>query len=112
MEELDFSFGEIVFDEIFDKSETEKETFVCVETLKPPRKYNLVSPLVMISDYWDKFEENDPRVQAMFKHSENVNLCFSHLSRNDYELLCRNIRTKGSNFPIFKSNKNRYSQNF
>ena len=100
--DIDFVVEEIVNNKDFQKCNTEIETFDNIEELKFPQEYENNS--IIILDYFNQKEMNDPRVQAMFKRSRHNNLSISIISQDYCELGKKTIRCNGNIFHIFKPN--------
>ena len=64
-EDIDIVIDEIVNNKDFEKSNTEIETYEPTEEPKFPQEYE--DGGIIILDYLNEKEMNDPRVQAMFK---------------------------------------------
>ena len=71
-EDIDVVIEEIVNNKDFQKSDIEIETFESIEDLKFPQEYE--NKIIIILDYLNQKEMDDPRVQAMFKRSRHNNL--------------------------------------
>ena len=70
-EVIDIVIDEIVNNKDFEKSNTEIETYESIEELKYPQEFD--DGGVIIQDYLNEKEMNDPRVQAMFERSRHNN---------------------------------------
>ena len=97
----------LVIDELnnkkdFEKSDTEKETYESIEKLKFPKEYE-DGGIIILDDSNEK-EMNDPRVQAMFKRSRQINLSIFIIRQDYYELPKRTIRANGNIYHILKPN--------
>ena len=101
-EDIDLVIDEIVINKDFEKSDTEIETNESIEGLKFPQEYD--DGGIIILDYLNEKEMNDPRVQAMFKRSRHNKFSILVISQDYYELPKKTIRTNGSIYHIFKSN--------
>ena len=100
---------EKVKDKIFQKSDTEMETFYSIEESKYPQE-NEIDGIIKLDDLNGR-EMYDPRVKAMFKRSRQNILSIFIISQDYYELPKRTIRANGINFHIFKPNNFRDVQN-
>ena len=101
-EDIDVVIEEIVNIKHFEKSDTEIETYECIEELKFPQEYD--DGGVIILDDLNEKKMSDPRVQAMFKRSRHNNLSIFIISQDYYELPKRTIRANGNIYHIFKPN--------
>ena len=81
---IDIVIEEIGNNKVFEKSDTEIETYESIEELKFPQEYDDGSTIIL-NDLNEK-EMNDPRVQAMFKRSRHNNLSIFLISQDYYEL--------------------------
>ena len=100
-EDIDIVIEEIANNEDFEKSDTEIETYESIEELKIPQQYD---GGIIILDYLNEKEMNDPRVQAMFKRSRHRKLSIFIISQVYYELAKKTIRANGNIYHIFKTN--------
>ena len=94
----------------FELSDTEIGTFGSIEELKYPQEYDDGGNIIIL-DVLNEKEENDARVQAMFKRSRRNNLSMFINSQGYYELPKRTIRASGNIYHIFKRNNFRDVQN-
>ena len=108
IDDLDGVIEAIVIDEEFQSSEIEIQTYDSIEELKFPNEYG---GGIIILDYLNQKEMEDPRVQAMFKRSRHNNLSIFIISQDYFELPKRTIRTNGNIYHIFKPNNFRDVQN-
>ena len=104
-EDIDLVIEEVINNKIFQKSDTEIETFDNIEELRYPQQYENNS--IIILDDLNQKEMDDPRVQAMFKRSRDNNLSIFIISQGYYELSKQTIRCNGNIFHIFKPNNSR-----
>ena len=82
--------NDIVVEEIVnnkEKTDTETETYESIEELKFPQEHD--DGAIIILDYLNEKEMNDPRVQAMFKRFRHIILSTFIISQDHYELLKR-----------------------
>ena len=107
-EDIDIVIEEMVNNKDFQKSDTEIETYESIE-LKFPQEYE--NNRILILDYLNQKEMDDPRVQAIFKRSRHNNLSFFIISQDYYELSKKTIRCNGNIFHVFKPNNFRDVQN-
>ena len=82
-EDIDIVIEEIVNNKDFQKSDTEIETYECIEELKFPQEYDNSN---IILDDLNQKEMDDPRVQAIFKRSRNNILSVFIKSQDYYQL--------------------------
>ena len=101
-EDIDIVIDEIVNNEVFQKSDTEIETYESIKEIKFSQEYQDGS--IIISDDLNEKEMNDPRVQAMFKRTRHNILSLFILCQDYNELPKRTIRANGNIYHIFKSN--------
>ena len=101
-EYIDIVIEERVNNKDFEKSDTEIETYESIEDLKIPQEYENNS--IIILDYLNLKEMDDPRVQAIFKRSRSNNLSIFIISQDYYELSKKTIRCNGNIYHIFKPN--------
>ena len=71
-EDIDVVIDEMVYNKVFEKSDTEVETYDSIEELKYPQEYD--DGGIIILDDLNQTETNNPRAQAMFKRSCHINL--------------------------------------
>ena len=105
-EDIDEVIEEIVLSKDFQKSKSAIETYESIEELNYPQDYE--DGVIIIIDYLNEKEMNDPRVQAMFKISKHNKLSIFIFSQDYYELPNRTIRANGNIYHIFKPNKFRH----
>ena len=108
-DDVDVVINEIVNDKDFDKSDTEIETYECIEELNYPQDYD-DGGIIILDDFNEK-EMNDHRIQAMFKRSRRNNISIFITSQGYYELSKKTIKANGNIYHIFKSNSFRDVQN-
>ena len=101
-EDIDVVNEELVNIKVFEKSDTEVETYESLEELKFPQEYE--DGGIHILDDLNEKEINGPRVRAMFKRSRHNNLCIFITSQEYYELPKRISRANGNNYHIFEPN--------
>ena len=101
-DDIDIVIEKIVNNKDFEKSDTEKETYESMEELKYLQEYE--DGGIIILDDLNKKENNDPRVQAMFKRSRHNILSIFIISLDYYELPKETIRANGNIYHIFKPN--------
>ena len=78
-EDIDVVIDELVNKKVFEKSDTEIETYESIEELKYPQEYE--DGGINILDVLNDEEMNDPLVQAMSKRSKHNNLSISIFSQ-------------------------------
>ena len=100
--DIDKVIEEIVDNKDFEKSDTEIETYESIEELKFPQEYD--DGGIIILDYLNEKEMNDPRVQARFERSRHSNLSIFIISQDYYEVPKRTIRANGNIYHIYKAN--------
>ena len=100
--DIDIVIEEIVNNEDFQKSNTEKETYENIEDLKFPQEYENNS--IIILDDLNEKEINNEKIQAMFKRGRHNNLSIFIISQHYYELPKRTIRCNGNVFHLIKPN--------
>ena len=99
-EDIDLVIEEVINNKLFEKTDTEKETFDSIEELKFPQQYE--DGGIIIPDDLNEKEKNDPRVEAMFKRYRHNYLSTFISSQDYYELPKRTIRASGNICHIFK----------
>ena len=99
----------MVHDKDFEKSDTGKDAHESKEELKYTQDCD-IEGIIILNNLNEK-EMNDPRVQAIFKHSRHNNSYIFLISLDYHELLKRKNRTKGNIYHIFKPNNFRVVQN-
>ena len=95
---------ELVNDEIFEKSETERETYKSIEGKQYPQEYDFQSAEWNFLDDSTGNEKDDQRVLAIFKHSIRNKTSIFLISQDFYELPKKTIRANGNKYHIFKPN--------
>ena len=105
-EDIDKVIEEIVNNKVFEKFDTEIETYESIEELKFPQKYYDGGTIIL--DDLNEKERNDPRVQAMFKRSTHNNLSIFIISQDYYELPKKRIRANGNIYHIFKQQSKQF----
>ena len=103
VEDIDIVIDELINNKVFQKSDTEMETFDPMEELKYPREYKNNS-IIILDDLNEKKINND-KIQAIFKRGRHSNLSIIIVSQGYYELPKRKIRTVGNIHHIFRPNK-------
>ena len=78
--DIDLVIEELVNIKVFQKSNTEIETYQSIEELKVPHEYE--DGDIIILDDLNENEMNNPRVQAMFKRSRHNNLSIFIISQD------------------------------
>ena len=101
-EDIDEVIEEIVNNKVFQKSDTEIETFNNIEELNFPQDYE--SNSIIILDDLNQKEMEDSRVQAMFKRFRHNNLSTFIMSQDYYELSKKTKCCNGNIFLMFKPN--------
>ena len=101
-EDIDVVIEEIVNIQGLQKSNTEIETYDKIEDLKFPQEYENNS--IIILDDLNEKENNNDKIQAMFKRGRHNNLSIFKISQDYYELPKRTIRCNGNVFHLFKLN--------
>ena len=101
-EDIDIKIDEIVNSKDFEKSDIEIATYESKEDIKFPQEYENIS--IVILDDLNQKENDDPRVQAMFKRSKHNNLSIFIISQDYNELSKKIIRCIGNIYHIFKPN--------
>ena len=77
-EDINIVIEEIVKSKVFEKSDTEKETYESIEELKFPPDYENNS-IIMLDDLNEK-QMDDPGVQAVFKRARHNNSSYNNKS--------------------------------
>ena len=108
-EDIDVVIEEIVNNKVFQKSDTEIETYERIEDIKFPQEYENNS-IIILDDLNEKEIKND-KIQAMFKRGRHNNLSIFIIRQDYYELPKRIIRANGNIYHIFKPNNFRDVQN-
>ena len=108
-EDIDIVIEKIVNNIYFEKSDTELETFDNIEELRFPQNYENIS--IIILDNLNEIENNNDKIQAMFKRGRHNTLSIFIISQDFYELPKRTIRANGNIYPIFQPIKFRDVQN-
>ena len=108
-EDIDVVKEEITNSKDFQKSDCEIETHESIEEMKYLQENQ--HGCIIILDYLNEKEMNDPRVQAMFKISRHNNLSIFIIIQDYYKLPKRTIRPDGNIYHIFKPNNFRDVQN-
>ena len=101
-DDIDIVIKEVINNKVFQKSDTEIETFDNIEELRYPQQYENNS--IIILDDLNEKEINDDKIQAMFKRSRHNNISIFIISQDYYELPKRTIRCNGNVFHLFKPN--------
>ena len=108
-EDKDLVIEEIVNNKVFEKSDTEIETYESIEDLKFPQKYENNS-IIVLDDLKEK-EINNEKIPAMFKRGRQNSISIFIISQDYCELPKRTIRANGNIYHIFKPNNLRDVQN-
>ena len=98
--DIDVVIDEIVNNKVFEKPDTEIETYESIEKLKVLQDYDEGGFIIL--DGVNEKEMNDPRVQAKFKRSRHNNLSIFVISQDYFELPKRTIIANGNIYDIFK----------
>ena len=101
-EDIDILIDELVNNKDFEKSDIEIETYDNIEELKFPQDYENNS--IIILDDLNEKENNNDKIQAMFKRGRLNNLSIFIISQDYYELLKKTIRANGNFLHLFKTN--------
>ena len=101
-EDIDIVIDEIINNKDFEKSDIEIETYDNIEELKFPQGYENNS--IIILDDLNEKENNNDKIQAMFKSGRHNNLSIFIISQDYYELPKKTIRCNGNIYHIFKPN--------
>ena len=108
-EDIDIVIEEKITDKDFEKTDIEIETYDNIEELRYPQEYE--NNCIIILDDLDERENNNDKIQAMFKRGRHNNLSIFIISQDYYELPKRTIRANGNIYHIFKPNNFRDVQN-
>ena len=101
-DDIDIVSDEMNYNEDFEKSDTEMETFDSIEEKRFPQEYEIIS--IIIFDDLNEKENNKDKIQAMFKRGRHNNLSIYIISQDYYEVPKKLIRANGSICHILKPN--------
>ena len=102
VEDINIESDKVIHNKVFQKPDTEIETYESNEELKNPQDYHDWS-IIILNDLNEKGTDG-PRVQVMFKRSRRNIWSIFIISQDYHELPKPTIRVNGNIYHIFKPN--------